>query len=441
MTFDLLAEDYQQRVLATRGLVGSALEAEAPTPVRAPVWESWQRCMQFPESHFDEPDIFFTDDELRDHQQTHPLASVWPLIQSLLVEPTTQAGMITAVGSADGHLLWVDGDRAALRKAEVMGFIPGSNWSESSMGTSAPALALQSGQGISIAGAEHFAPVVHPWSCSAAPLHHPVTGEILGVLDITGTKDAASHMAMGLLKAAAHSIEAHWVNELRAAPPAPAQPTVIPLGTGAAPPTTSSQLASSGSAQDAPIRVTGYLPGRIGRHELTLRHAEILTLLDWHGHGIDGQRLSELLYGETAAQTSVTLRAEIHRLRRTLASRSSAQLLSRPYRLSQERATDASQAMAALDSGNLDTALRLASGPLLPESEAPGVVKIRTQLDIALREAVLSDANPDQLWTFLSRPEAAEDEQLWRLALQVLPADSPRRALAVATLEQLETTA
>ncbi len=35
--------------------------------------------------------------------------------------------------------------------------------------------------------AEHYAPIVHNWVCWAAPLHDPVSGAKLGVLDISTT--------------------------------------------------------------------------------------------------------------------------------------------------------------------------------------------------------------------------------------------------------------
>ncbi len=39
---------------------------------------------------------------------------------------------------------------------------------------------------VQIRGAEHYNRIVHPWSCTAAPVHDPVTGALLGVIDITG---------------------------------------------------------------------------------------------------------------------------------------------------------------------------------------------------------------------------------------------------------------
>ena len=34
--------------------------------------------------------------------------------------------------------------------------------------------------------AEHFEQAQHPWYCTAAPIHDPVSGELLGVVDVSG---------------------------------------------------------------------------------------------------------------------------------------------------------------------------------------------------------------------------------------------------------------
>ena len=34
--------------------------------------------------------------------------------------------------------------------------------------------------------AEHFEADQHPWYCTAAPLHDPRTGELLGIVDVSG---------------------------------------------------------------------------------------------------------------------------------------------------------------------------------------------------------------------------------------------------------------
>ena len=43
-----------------------------------------------------------------------------------------------------------------------------------------------------IRSSEHFSRVAQPWSCTAAPVHDPTTGDLLGAIDLTGGAEVAS---------------------------------------------------------------------------------------------------------------------------------------------------------------------------------------------------------------------------------------------------------
>jgi transcriptional regulator of acetoin/glycerol metabolism len=58
----------------------------------------------------------------------------------------------------------------------------------SGAGTNAIETAVVVDHGVEIFAAEHFNAVVHAWTCSAAPVHDPETGRLLGVIDVTGTR-------------------------------------------------------------------------------------------------------------------------------------------------------------------------------------------------------------------------------------------------------------
>jgi hypothetical protein len=429
------------------------------------------------------------------HEQR--LAAALPIVRRMLVEPAREAGLLVAVGNERGHLLWVEGDRTALTRAETMGFVAGADWSEASMGTSAPGVVLATGAPMQVSRAEHLSPRVHPWNCSAVPLTDPVTGRLVGVLDLTGGDDAVSPLALPLLQSTADAVHAAWLDL-----PAPFRGTPVPSFPTTAPPPPSSASPESGPAAGAPgaspaseapgpsptpgtspapdaspapappgphrhddtaslLRVTGHLPPMLDGVQLTGRHAEILTLLAWHPAGLTGAELEAALYPEEGAAVgkragvkadggrraqpagdaarAISLRAEVHRLRRSLGDAGApVEVLSRPYRLAGDVHTDALCARDALRAGDLDRALHAAAGPVLPRSESPGISAIRAELGEGLREAVAEDADIEQLWAYLARPEAREDVELWGAALKLLPADSPRRALAVATLERLE---
>lgn len=405
-------------------VVGEGADLERDL-VRSLVRESWQRSLGYrldADRIVAEPEL--TDDQLRAYRNSHPLQATLPVLQKLLIRHTFDAGLIVAVGDSSGRLLWIDGDRGLRSRAEGMGFLEGANWSERAVGTSAPGTALALGHGIQISRAEHFGRVVHPWSCTAVPVHEPGTGAILGVVDITGGDAAAETTMLPLVEAAVAAVEA----ELRvqrlddvAARRAPARPPVI-----------RPELRVLG--RDAGELVHGDLSHDGGRHELSARHAEILTLLAWHRAGLSAERLSELLYGREDAV--VTLRAEMVRLRRELPAGLAP--LSRPYRLPRGVDVDARRVLDFLDRGAHKVALGSYTGPVLPGSDAPGIVAIRDEVRATLREAMLADAAPDVLLAYARSDEAAYDLEVWRAALRILPPKSPKRASVVSRIERLE---
>ena len=391
--------------------------------VRRLVAESWQRSLA---SHLDPdrvvPELEFDDDDLREYRNSHPLSLVLPTIHSLLIRHTFDAGLIVAVGDEAGRLLWIDGDRTLRRKAEGMLFVEGADWSERAVGTSAPGTALALDHGIQIKGEEHFNRIVHPWSCTAVPVHDPGTGAVLGVIDITGGDDAVAPATLPLVEAAVAAVESELrIRRLDASPrrPAPrrrveAEPLLSVLGTD-----------------------VGRLTGRNGTVELSTRHAEILTLLAWHSEGLSVDRLASLVYERE--DSIVTLRAEMVRLRRVLESVDPLLVpLSRPYRLQRRLELDAQRVLAFLDRGAHRVALGAYTGSILPTSTAPGVVELREEVSSRLREALLTDASVETLLGYARTDEAAYDAEVWRACLRLLPPKSPKRAAVVARLERIE---
>lgn len=160
---------------------------------------------------------------------------------------------------------------------------------------------------------------------------------------------------------------------------------------------------------------------------LTLRHAEILTLLALHPNGLSAERLALQLYGEPG--NPVTVRAEIHRLRSQLGA---SVVQTRPYRLAADVDADFLRARTAVRSGTPAEALRVFRGPLLPESEAPAIREERETLTAQVRQVALNSGDPAVLWPFWETSCGADDFAVLDALLRTLPAADPRRA-AVAT--------
>ncbi|MET0297701.1 MAG: transcriptional regulator, partial [Microbacterium sp.] len=174
--------------------------------------------------------------------------------------------------------------------------------------------------------------------------------------------------------------------------------------------------------------------------ELGARHAEILLMLAVHRQGLSGERLGELVYGDAASAD--TLRPELVRLRRAL-ERTAPQLVpaSRPYRLTSPLETDAHHVLSLLDRGAHRVALAAYRGEVLPDSTAPGVEEFRDTVRTTLREALVAEASVDVLLAYAETDAAADDAEVLRLCLSMLPARSPKRAGIVARVERAERSA
>ncbi len=113
----------------------------------------------------------------------------WLPFASRAVERQSDAlstGHILSLFDASGRMLSCQGDPNAREGLARINFRAGALWTESAAGTNGPGTALATGRAVHIVGAEHYCEAWHDWHCAAVPLRDEITGEILGVLDISG---------------------------------------------------------------------------------------------------------------------------------------------------------------------------------------------------------------------------------------------------------------
>jgi hypothetical protein len=402
--------------------------------VRQLVRDSWGRSLTSLAGVEGAPTLELDAEALAAYRSAHPLAGALELIRSLLLPgDALDSGVVVALGDASGRLLWVEGDRRVRALTGDMGFVEGANWSEDVVGTSAPGTALALDRSVQIHGPEHYNRLVQPWSCTAAPVRDPETRRILGVLDVTGGPEAATAQAQLLVDATARAVEGELlVARLRARSEQPRRSTSRPARR-ATPRVPTSTLRVLG--RDLAVLE---LRGEEGERavELSERHAELLLMLATHRQGLAGDRLAELVYGDPGSES---LRPEMVRLKRVLGEAAPHLVpASRPYRLEAPLETDLQQMLSLLDRGAHRVALAAYPGDALPGSRAPGVEELRETALAALRESLMTEARVDLLLAFADTAAGADDVELLRQCLRMLPARSPRRAGLVARLQRLE---
>nr|BFE65258.1 GAF domain-containing protein [Dactylosporangium thailandense] len=380
------------------GQVGRARDAflgggRVGTQVRGVVADSWRRSAAARLDPDATAPVDLSDDELEEYRRDHPLRHALPLFRDLLGSFAEDGDHLMAVCDAHGRLLWVEGHKTVLRRAEGMNFVAGAQWDEAHAGTNAPGTAVAVDHAVQIFATEHFSRRVQRFTCSAAPIHDPRTGRLLGAIDVTGGDHLASPHSLALVVATARAAEAHLATL------APPGPTFTALG-----------------------RDEGVLRAQ----RLSRRHSEIVALLCAHPEGLTGDQLALELYGDECVNP-VTLRAELSRLRHVLGPL----LLSRPYRLRDAVTSDFAEIAECLAAGDVKSALRAYPGPLLPLSEAPGIVRLRRLIEGQLRAGVRASGDPAMLAAWTAAAWGAEDLWMWEALAAALPPGSPRQALAL----------
>lgn len=418
------ATDLRAHAADLRDRWDTSFAAGRPAGVRSVVADSWTRMLGAglapdrlrPRSATDA-------DTLHAAREASPLRACLPDLRGCLAGLADDAEHIMVVADAAGTLLWIDGHERVLDQAQGIDFRPGMAWTERSAGTNAIGTALAIDHAVQIFSAEHFLPEQHPWWCSAAPIHHPQTGELVGVVDLSGPDRTAHPHSLGLVTAAASIAEQRLRLELRQ------QAAVAAAVADAAPRTRTLPAAPWRRPQHrarlqllTPHRPTLTLPGEEPQ-ALSPRQAEVLALLVLHPDGLSAGQLTLALYGEDG--TAVTTRALVSRLRDVAGDA----LATRPYRLAATVRSDLATVRRLLAAGDGAAALAMYPGPLLPGSEVPAVERARDEVDMAVRGVALR-GDVDALWRWLRTPTGEDDLAAVERFVQLAEHDDPRLAVA-----------
>jgi transcriptional regulator of acetoin/glycerol metabolism len=310
---------------------------DAAALVRPEILRSWQRSGVAISTQVTEAPMA-DESDTRAFWQDSPLQVAVARMEEELQRTADDGDLVVAVTDPETRILWTYGGRVMRRKAESVNFVAGGRWDEQSVGTNALDLALRSDRASMVFSAEHFAPIVHSWVCWAAPVHDPVTGERLGVVDLSTTWDRTHPIGLATARMMAKLLE-------QALPDARA--LAVPLT-----PRTDRgglELTLLGTAE-------ARLDGR--RLLLTRRQTEILALLALHPEGLGVEHLHALLYGDKSVTLS-TLKAEVSHLRHALGG----ELASRPYRLTVPVRTDVDHVLGLLRRGEVGPPRRWPSSP------------------------------------------------------------------------------
>lgn len=379
----MATHDLANRARALVRIHDAVLSGTTPSErPRAVVARSWARVLGLgvdPDGRNGREPLPMSAVEAR--RRTSRLALVVDEVRELLSSAADASNYLVVITDATGVVLWRSGSSRVRRQADLLGFSEGATWTELAVGTNAIGTALEEAAPVQLFSAEHFENAQVPWYCSASPIHDPIDGSLLGIVDVSGPAlslhpaiEALVTTSVRLAKARLWKLHGERLEQLRRSVEpllsgvgspllvvddhgwvaahqgvaaqdrveAPQDDRVVAVpGLGLCVPErlrdgwlirprTSGETILSAtldlSATPAVLEVRG--PEAPWRVTLSPRHAELLSLLAAVGPaGATAAELSLRVYGD--ADHQVTVRAEISRMRRSLG----ALLTTNPYRL------------------------------------------------------------------------------------------------------------
>src|SRR2546425_13007402 len=112
-----------------------------------------------------------------------------------------------ALCDADGYVLSTAGHPRVIEELAEINLRAGGSWNEQAAGTNGIGTALAEGRTVQVIGAEHYVQAWQRWVCTGAPIRHPVTGETLAAIDVTGYRERVQAHTLLAVQATAALIE------------------------------------------------------------------------------------------------------------------------------------------------------------------------------------------------------------------------------------------
>src|SRR4249920_2714427 len=189
-----------------RFLTGEPVE---PGQVRDTILASWRRCREWHVAA-DRIDLSY----VRDPDLDTPLArTALPVLQNLR---ESLAGELVSVILTDAHgvaLSRLTADHDLERHLDRVQLAPGFSYAEEFAGTNGIGTALESGQAAHVFGHEHYAQHLEDLACAAEPVRHPISGKIIGAVDLTCWHKDASTLLIALAQSTVGQITQALFND------------------------------------------------------------------------------------------------------------------------------------------------------------------------------------------------------------------------------------
>jgi transcriptional regulator of acetoin/glycerol metabolism len=171
--------------------------------VREPILASWTRSRHY-DVAADRLDLGYESDFSLDSLLTR---AAGPVIREVADQ---FAGEPVSLILTDADAVVLDrrsGDGALTRQLDRIALAPGFSYAERHVGTNGIGTALEGRGPAQVFGHEHYAEHLEDLACAGAPVRHPVSGKVLGVVDLTCWRSDANMMMVAIASTVAKRIE------------------------------------------------------------------------------------------------------------------------------------------------------------------------------------------------------------------------------------------
>ena len=171
--------------------------------VRQPISYSWQRSKSL-KVRPDQLDLPF----VREPNLDCPLVAAAEPVLRQLADGLVDEPVSVILTSADGVILTrITASRRLNRTLDDVQLIPGYSYAEEFAGTNGIGTTLETRQPTLVTGAEHYADCLGQLACAGVPITHPMSGALVGALDLTGWVEDGGPLLATLAKSATAQIE------------------------------------------------------------------------------------------------------------------------------------------------------------------------------------------------------------------------------------------
>jgi signal transduction histidine kinase len=196
-----------ERLLAD-GALGPELPPGATAGLRPTIVESWRRSLA---TGLDPTDVLAPIEadqaEVLERWFEHPLGSLTHVLTEQLRKVAEESRSIVVLTDASGLVLHRVGDEWLKERAAEMNLVEGARYSEAADGTNGIGTALAADHAFQVFAFEHFNERHHQWVCSGAPVRDPVSGRVVGLVDLSSLWKNAHPRSLELVATAARAIE------------------------------------------------------------------------------------------------------------------------------------------------------------------------------------------------------------------------------------------